>query len=141
MATGILGVGARLEGLAPLADALLACACGTWVVLAGILRSRSVRSFAVVAGTAVVSADFLLAGQGQLALALWSLAAALWTAVAFTVRNEALGSLLTKRRNGVAGRARSRAGPSPRCAAPRPGDRLLGTRPRPLSAGRRAHRP
>jgi tellurite resistance protein TehA-like permease len=95
MATGILGVGARLEGIAPLADALLACACGTWVVLAAILRSRSVRSFAVVAATAVIGADFLLAGQGKLALALWSLAAALWAAVALTVRKEALGSLLT----------------------------------------------
>ena len=95
MATGILGVGARLEGIAPLADALLACACAAWVVLAAVLRAYSVRSFAVVAGTAIVGADFLLAGQGQLALALWSLAAALWLAVAFTVRAEAAGALLT----------------------------------------------
>lgn len=95
MATGILGVGARLEGIAPLADVLLACACLVWLVLAAILRSRSVHSFAVVAGTAVIGADFLLAGQGKLALALWSLAAALWLAVAVTIRREAATSLLT----------------------------------------------
>ena len=95
MATGIVGVGARLEGVAPLADVLLACACLVWLVLAALLRARSLRSFALVAGTAVVGADFLLAGQGELALALWSLAAALWLAVAFTVRVEAAGSLLT----------------------------------------------
>ncbi len=95
MATGILGVGARLEGIAPLADVLLACACLAWLVLAAILRSRSIRSFAVVAGTAVIGADFLLAGQGKLALALWSLSVALWLAVAFTVRREAAGSLLS----------------------------------------------
>lgn len=95
MATGILGVGARLEGIAPLANVLLACACLVWLVLAAILRARSVRSFAVVAGTAVVGADFLLAGQGELALALWSLAAALWLAVALTVRSEAARSLLS----------------------------------------------
>lgn len=95
MATGILGVGARLEGVAPLANVLLALACLAWLVLAAVLRSCSVRSFAVVAGTAVVGADFLLAGQGKLALALWSLAAVLWLAVAFTVRAEAASSLLT----------------------------------------------
>ena len=95
MATGILGVGARLEGIAPLADVLLACACLAWLVLAAILRSRSIHSFAVVAGTAVLGTDFLLAGQGELALALWSLSVALWLAVAFTVRSEAAGSLLS----------------------------------------------
>jgi tellurite resistance protein TehA-like permease len=95
MATGILGVGARLEGIAPLADVLLACACAVWLVLAAVLRVGSVRSFAVVAGTAVIGADFLLAGHGELALALWSLAAALWLAVALTIRLEAAGSLLT----------------------------------------------
>jgi tellurite resistance protein TehA-like permease len=95
MATGILGVGARLEGIAPLADALLACACLVWLVLAALLRSRAVRSFALVAGTAVVGADFLLAGQGELGLTLWCLAAALWVAVAVAVRGEAAGSLLT----------------------------------------------
>jgi tellurite resistance protein TehA-like permease len=94
MATGILGVGARLEGIAPLADLLLGLACMTWLVLAAILRTRSIRSFAVVAGTAVIGADFLLAGQGELALALWSLAAALSLAVAFTIRSEAANSLL-----------------------------------------------
>ena len=95
MATGILGTGARLEGIAPLADVLLACACSVWVVLAAVLGPRSVRSFAVVAGTAVIGADFLLAGHGALALALWSLAAALWLAAAFTIRTEATSSLLT----------------------------------------------
>ena len=95
MATGILGVGARLEGIAPLADVLLACACLTWIALPAILRWRSVRSFAVVAGTAVVGADFLLAGERALGLALWGLAAALWLAVAFTIRKEATGSLLS----------------------------------------------
>jgi uncharacterized membrane protein len=95
MATGILGVGARLEGIAPLTDALLGLACLAWLVLAAILRTRSTHSFAVVAGTAVVGAGFLLAGQGELALALWSLAAALWLAVAFTIRDEAANSLLT----------------------------------------------
>jgi tellurite resistance protein TehA-like permease len=43
----------------------------------------------------VIGADFLLAGQGEVALALWSLAAALWPAVALTVREEAAGALLT----------------------------------------------
>jgi tellurite resistance protein TehA-like permease len=95
MATGILGSGARLEGIAPLADVLLACACLAWLVLVVVLRARSVRSFAFVAGTAVIGADFLLAGQGALALALWSLAAALWVAVWLTIRTEAFGSLLT----------------------------------------------
>jgi tellurite resistance protein TehA-like permease len=95
MATGILGVGARVERIAPLADVLLACACLAWIVLAAILRERSVRSFALVAGTAVVGADFLLAGQGRLALALWSLAAALWLAVGLTVRSEIATSLLS----------------------------------------------
>ncbi|MGH3009283.1 MAG: tellurite resistance/C4-dicarboxylate transporter family protein [Gaiellaceae bacterium] len=95
MATGIVGVGARLEGIAPLADALLALACVSWLVLAAILRERSVRSFALVAGTAVVGVDFLLLGQGELALALWSLAAALWLAVAAAIRLEAADALLT----------------------------------------------
>jgi tellurite resistance protein TehA-like permease len=95
MATGILGSGARLEGIAPLADALLACACLAWLVLVAVLRARSVRSFAFVTGTAVVGADFLLARQGALALALWSLAVALWLAVWLTIRTEAFGSLLT----------------------------------------------
>jgi len=95
MATGILGSGARLEGIAPLADVLLACACLAWLVLVVVLRARSVRSFALVAGTAVIGADFLLAGQGTLALALWSLAAAPWLAVWLTIRMEAFGSLLT----------------------------------------------
>jgi tellurite resistance protein TehA-like permease len=95
MATGILGVGARLEGIAPLADVLLACACAVWIVLAAVLRSRSLRSFAVVAGTAVIGADFLLAGQRELALALWCLAAALWVAVWFAVRSEGLSSLVS----------------------------------------------
>lgn len=95
MATGILGVSARLEGIAPLADVLLGLACLAWLVLAAILRTRSIRSFAVVVGTAVVGADFLLAGRGELALALWSLAAVLWLAVAFTVRTGAASSLLT----------------------------------------------
>jgi tellurite resistance protein TehA-like permease len=94
MATGILGVGARLEGIAPLADVLLACACAVWLVLGLVLGPRSVRSFAVVAGTAVIGADFLLAGEGDLGLALWSLAAALWLAVAFAIRREATTSLL-----------------------------------------------
>ena len=95
MATGILGVGARLEGLAALADVLLACASLVWLVLAAVLGPRSVRSFAVVAGTAVIGADLLLAGEEASALALWCLAAALWLAVAFTIRSEAAGSLLT----------------------------------------------
>jgi tellurite resistance protein TehA-like permease len=95
MATGIVGVGARLEGIAPLANVLLACASLVWIVLAAALRARTVRSFAVVAGTAVIGADFLLAGEGELALALWSLAAALWLAVALTIRSEATSSLLT----------------------------------------------
>lgn len=95
MATGILGVGARIEGIAPLANVLLSIACLAWLVLAALLGARSVRSFAVVAGTAVVGADFALAGQGELALAAWSLAAALLLAVAFTVRSEAAGSLLS----------------------------------------------
>ncbi len=95
MATGILAVGARLEGIAPLANVLLAIACLVWLALAGVLRLRSVGSFAVVAGTAVIGADFLLAGQEQLALALWALATALWLAVACTIRMEAAGSLLT----------------------------------------------
>jgi tellurite resistance protein TehA-like permease len=95
MATGILGVGARLQGIAPLADALLGLACLVWLLLAAILRTRSLRSFAVVAGTAVVGADFLLAGEGELGLALWSLAAVLWLAVALTIRTEATTSLLT----------------------------------------------
>jgi tellurite resistance protein TehA-like permease len=95
MATGILGVGARLEGIAPLADVLLACACLVWLVLAAGLHARSVRSFAVVAGTAVVGTDLLLAGQGEVALALWSLAVALWLAVALTIREEAADSLLS----------------------------------------------
>lgn len=95
MATGILGVGARLEGVGPLADVLLALACLTWLGLTALLGVRSIRAFAVVAGTAVVGTDFLLAGQTELALALWSLSALLWLAVAFTVRTEAANSLLT----------------------------------------------
>lgn len=95
MATGILGTGARLEGIAPLADVLLAFACLAWLALVVVLRTRSVRSFAFVAGTAVVGADLLLAGQGALALALWSLAGALWLVVWLTIRAEAFRSLLT----------------------------------------------
>jgi tellurite resistance protein TehA-like permease len=95
MATAILGVGARLEGIPVLADLLLACSCLVWLVLAAFLRSRSVRSFALVAGTAVIGADFLLAGRRDLALALWSLATVLWLAVALAVRQEAADSLLT----------------------------------------------
>lgn len=95
MATGILGVGARLERIAPLADVLLACACLAWIALALVLRGRSIRSFAIVAGTAVIGADFLLAGHGRIALALWSLAAALWVAVTVTVRTEAVTALLS----------------------------------------------
>jgi tellurite resistance protein TehA-like permease len=94
MATGILGVGARLEGIAPLADAFLAVACAVSLLLVAVLGLGSVRSFAVVAGTAVIGTDLLLAGQGELALALWSLSAVLWLAVAFTIRTEAMGSLL-----------------------------------------------
>ena len=94
MATGILGVGARLEGDALLADVLLAGACLVWIFLAALLRIRSVRSFAIVAGTAVIGADLLLAGHGELALALWNLAAALWLVVGLTSRTEAAGSLL-----------------------------------------------
>jgi hypothetical protein len=95
MATGIVGVAARLEGFPLLGDALLACACATWVVLAALLGTRSARSFAVVAGTAVIGADLLLAGHGQPALALWSLAAALWLAAGVTIRANAADSLLT----------------------------------------------
>jgi tellurite resistance protein TehA-like permease len=95
MATGILGVGARLGGLAPLADVLLAFACLVWLVLAATLRSRSIRSFAVVAGTAVIGVDFLLTGREELALGLWSLAVALWLAAALAIRREAAGSLLS----------------------------------------------
>lgn len=95
MATGIVGVGARLEGLAPLADVLLACACVAWIVLAAALGTRALRSFAVVAGTAVIGADLLLAGHDAIALALWSLAVVLWLAVGLTIRTEAAGSLLT----------------------------------------------
>jgi tellurite resistance protein TehA-like permease len=95
MATGIVGVAARLEGIAPLGDALLACACATWLVLAMTLGPRSLRSFAVVAGTAVIGAYLLLWGEGELALALWSLAATLGIAVALSVRKEATSSLLT----------------------------------------------
>jgi tellurite resistance protein TehA-like permease len=94
MATGILGVGARLEGIAALADVLLAIACLGWLVLAGLLGTSSIRSFAVVAGTAVIGADLLLADEGVLALALWSLAAALWVCAALALRREALRSLL-----------------------------------------------
>lgn len=95
MATGIVGVGARLEGIAPLADILLALACATWLFLVAVLRRRAVRSFAVVAGTAVIGADFALLGHGRLALALWSLAATLWLAVAAAIRLESADSLLT----------------------------------------------
>jgi len=95
MATGILGVAARLEGVAPLADVLLASACLVWLALAMVLRARSIRSFALVAGTSVIGADFLLAGQVKLALALWSLSVLLWVAVAVSVRRESAGSLLT----------------------------------------------
>lgn len=94
MATGVLGVGARLEGIAPLADALLALACVAWLLLAALLRQRSARSFAAVAGTAVIGADLVLAGHGELGLVLWSLAAALWVAVAIVSRLQALESLL-----------------------------------------------
>jgi tellurite resistance protein TehA-like permease len=94
MATGVLGVGARLEGIAPLADVLLACACLAWLVLAVLLSRRAVSSFAVVAGTAVIGTDFSLAGQPALAVALWSLAAALWLAVVYTQRQAAADSLL-----------------------------------------------
>lgn len=90
MATGIVGVGARLEGVGPLADVLLALACAAWVVLAGVVARNAFRrppgrprlqSFAVVAGTAVVGADFSLAGRDEVALALWSLALVLWLGV------------------------------------------------------------
>lgn len=95
MATGILGVGARLDSIGPLPDVLLALACLVWLVLAAVLRTRAVRSFALVAGTAVIGADLVLAGEGGLALAVWGFAVALWLAVAATIRGEASGSLLT----------------------------------------------
>jgi tellurite resistance protein TehA-like permease len=95
MATGILGVGARLEGLDLLADALLALACAVWLVLVALLRQRSVRSFAIAAGTAVIGADFTLAGHGELGLALWSLAAVFWLAAGGTLGMAAAESLLS----------------------------------------------
>jgi tellurite resistance protein TehA-like permease len=95
MATGILGVGARLEGIAVLADALLAAGCAVWLVLALGLGRRSLGSFAVAAGTVVIGADFLLAGEPELALALWSLGAGLWLSVLLLARLRAAASLLS----------------------------------------------
>jgi tellurite resistance protein TehA-like permease len=95
MATGVLGVGARLQGIAPLADALLATACAAWLVLALALGRRSLGSFAVAAGTVVIGVDFSLAGRAKLALALWSLGAALWLAVLLLARLHAAASLLS----------------------------------------------
>lgn len=90
MATGIVGADARLEGIAPLANVLIGLACAAWVVLAVVVGDRvrrhprnrpRLQSFAVVAGTAVIGADFAAAGRGTVALALWSLAALLWLAL------------------------------------------------------------
>jgi len=142
MATGIVGVGARLEGVEPLADLLLACACLAWAGLAALLRTRSVRSFAAPAGTAVIGADLLLAGHGELALALWSLAAALWVAAGLTIRAEAARSLLTivaTESLAVLAAGLDRHGDAP-LRVPAVGLWALGLALYPLIAGRVVHR-
>jgi len=87
MATGIVSVAAFTQGLDLLSAALLAVACAGWVALAAVLswpprrrwrRRPSLRSFALVAATAVIGARFALSGQGAIALGLWSLALVVW---------------------------------------------------------------
>jgi tellurite resistance protein TehA-like permease len=87
MATGIVSVAARLQGLPVLSDVLLAIAVLGWSALTAaaclrVLRDPSRRprleSFAFVAATAVLGARFSVSGRDLVALALWALAIAAW---------------------------------------------------------------
>jgi tellurite resistance protein TehA-like permease len=87
MATGIVSVAARLQGLATFSEVAFTVAVLGWSVLAAVLcvqRLRSeprrprLESFAFVAATAVLGARFSYAGSNVVALALWALAIAAW---------------------------------------------------------------
>lgn len=99
MATGIVAVGARLEGLPILGDALAAAAGAAWLVLACVAGRAALRpgsrptlkSFAVVAGTAVLGAYTVVVDLDRIGLALWLLALALWLLLA--LRPPRLGTL------------------------------------------------
>jgi tellurite resistance protein TehA-like permease len=82
MATGIVSIAAAAEGLAIVSNTCLAFAISAWIVLAGAVFPRALRtlrrprlqSFALVASTAVIGTRIALAGDETPALALWSLA-------------------------------------------------------------------
>jgi tellurite resistance protein TehA-like permease len=107
MATGIVSIAASVQGLPIFSDALLALACAGWIVLAAATswrmlasqrRRPRLQSFALVAATAVVGARFALAGERELALALWCLALLLWLGLLVrrpTIAEPVGGSLLT----------------------------------------------
>ena len=87
MATGIVSVAARLQGLPTFSDVALAVAVLGWCVLAAVLCVQTLRSehrrprfesFAFVAATAVLGARFSYAGRNFVALALWTLAIGAW---------------------------------------------------------------
>lgn len=87
MATGIVSVAGSLLGFPVLSDALLALACVAWLALAVAIAPRvlraprprpCLRSFAVVAATAVLGARFALSDVWDLAGAFWGLACLLW---------------------------------------------------------------
>jgi tellurite resistance protein TehA-like permease len=87
MATGIVSVAARLQGLTTFSDVALAVAVIGWSVLAAVLGVQALRmeplrprleSFAFVAATGVLGTRFSYAGRSILALAFWALAIAAW---------------------------------------------------------------
>lgn len=103
MATGIIAVGAWQQGVGWLAHALLWITAGSYVVLWVLYVARLARYRArfiddltghrrgpafltMVAGTNVLGSGFvLIAGWRVVGLALWSLGAALWAALFYTV--------------------------------------------------------
>lgn len=102
MATGIVSIAAALQGLPTLSRAFLGIGCAAALVLGAAVGLRALRtsdprprlrSFAVVAGTAVLGSRFALAGRTTLALALWSLACVLWLALLLRLRRPARGDL------------------------------------------------
>ena len=83
MATGIVSVAARFQGLPVLSDVLLAVAVLGWLALSAaacprLLRRPRLESFAFVAATGVLGARLSFAGHDLVALALWALAIAGW---------------------------------------------------------------
>jgi tellurite resistance protein TehA-like permease len=90
MASGILSVAARLQGLPLLSDTLFVAACASWIALVLTLAPRlpeeprpqpRLESFALVAATAVLGTRLAQTGENVAALLLWALAVVAWAAL------------------------------------------------------------